>query len=338
MNHRLTPAFLFALLAGAVIGQPTLNQGSHVPTAGQDFAVVSADGYIGVGPAGADVAMDYWNMLIPNTGNRTWRYRAASSSSTSAQIPTATLLYTDGGSDTTFWNSTADGFYHVGSRTDAEGVVNFTDPLQELKFPCTYGTTWTDAMSATYVVGGFVTVTRTGTIEGNADAYGTLRLPEAAVVPNVLSVKVRRQINDNSAVLNVVRIANINYFYSSTSPFPMLRLTEDSVRLGTGAWTVVKGAQWVGNGFVVGLDEEALEQVAFTAYPNPASNVVTIGIDAAKAGEAQVIDATGRVVLRARLTADRSSFDVGALTAGAYSVKVFDPQGRSLGVQRLVVE
>ncbi|MBK9176682.1 MAG: hypothetical protein IPM46_10185 [Flavobacteriales bacterium] len=276
-------------------------------------------------PPGAMVSMDYWNMLIPNTGNRTWKYRAASSSPASAQIPTATLLSTDGGSDTTFWNSTADGLYHVGSKTSAEGLLNFTDPLQELKFPCTFGTTWTDAMTASYLAGGIVPVTRIGSISGHADAYGTLRLPEGAEVLNALRVKVRRQINDNSAVADVVRIANVHYFYSLSMPYPMLQLTEDSVRIGTGAWTVVKGAQWIGNGFIVGLDESSLQEVAFSAYPNPVSEMLNIVIAGGEVFEAEVMDAAGHVVLQHRLSADRPSLDVRKLTPEPTSC-VFGPR------------
>lgn len=324
------------MMAGAAIAQPTLTQGTHVPAAGQDFAVVSATGYIATGPTGANVDMNYWDMLIENSGNRTWRFRAASVTPTSAQIPTANLLSTDGGTDTTFWNSTSAGLFHVGSRTALEGIIPFSDPLLELVFPCTYGTTWNDGMTANYVVSGIVPVTRIGSIIGHADAYGTLRLPQGEVVMNVLRVNVRREFNDNSAVANVVRIANVKSFYSPSVPYPMLQLTEDSVRIGTGAWTVVKSAQWIGNGFIVGLDENSLDEVSFSAYPNPVSEMLNIAVSSGMATDAEVMDPSGRIVLQHRLSADRPSVDVRSLTPGAYFLRV-RAQGMAPGIQRFVV-
>lgn len=336
MHLRYASALLLTSLAGAAFAQPTLTQGTHVPAAGQDFAVLTAPGYTSDGPVGANVDMDYWNMLIPNTGNRPWKFRAAAITPTAVQIPTANLLSTDGGPDTTFWNSTASGLYHVGSRTQLEGIIPFTDPLLELKFPCTYGTTWTDAMTANYVVSGIIPVTRIGNITGIADAYGTLRLPEAGVVTNALRVKVRREVNDNSAVANVVRIANVHNFYSPTLPYPVLQLTEDSVRIGTGAWTVVKAAQWIGNGFIVGVDENDLEAVSFTAYPNPVSEVLSVILPEGGAFDAEVLDAAGRIVLQRRLSADRASVDVQGLTSGTYLLRI-RTSGSAPVVQRFVV-
>lgn len=330
-RYAAMPAFL---MVTAALAQPTLSPGTHVPVAGQEFPVLSVDSFISAGPQGANVMMDYWFMLHPNTGNRTWYYQAASASPAAAQIPTATLLNTDGGSDTLFWRFDANGLYHVGSKTQLEGVVNFTDPLTELKFPCTFGTTWSDNMTASYVVGGFVTVTRIGSITGVGDAYGTLNLPGGASIPDVLRVKVRRQVNDNSAVTNVTRISNIHYFYGQTSAYPMLRLTEDSVQIGTGAWTAVKNAQWQGQSFNVGVEETAADQVEFIAYPNPTDGVLYFARNGAEVAE--VMDASGRIVSTHRISADRSSIDTQGMAPGAYMLRL-SADGRLVGTERFVV-
>lgn len=322
------------LLAATALAQPTLNSATHVPLAGQEFQVLTTDTFIGAGPVGANVMMDYWNMLLPNTGNRTWYYQAASASPASALIPSATLLNTDGGSDTLFWNADANGLYHVGSKTQLEGTISFTDPLTELKFPCTFGTTWSDNMSASYVVSGIIPVTRLGSITGVGDAYGTLHLPEAAEIPDVLRVKVRRQVNDNSALANVTRISNIFYFYGQNSAYPMLQLTQDSVQIGTGAWAVAKTAQWQGQSFIVGVDELSADQVDFVAYPNPTDGVLHIsGTDA---DEAEVLDASGRLVLRQRIASDRATLATDHLKAGLYTLRLM-ADGRLLGTHRFVI-
>lgn len=333
MRFRYT-ALWACLMATGVLAQPTLNSGSHVPLAGQEFPVLSVDSYISPGPQGANVMMDYWFMLNPNTGNRTWYYLAASASPAAAQIPAATLLNTDGGSDTLFWNFDGNGLYHVGSKTQLEGVVSFTDPLTELVFPCTFGTTWSDNMSASYVVSGVIPVTRIGSITGVGDAYGTLNLPGGASIPDVLRVKVRRQVNDNSAVTNVTRISNIHYFYGQSSSYPMLRLTEDSVQIGTGAWTAVKNAQWQGQSFTVGVEETAADQVEFVAYPNPTDGVLNFARNGADVAE--VMDASGRIVSSHRISADRSSIDTQGMAPGSYMLRL-SADGRLVGTERFVV-
>ncbi|MBK7945120.1 MAG: hypothetical protein IPJ85_07380 [Flavobacteriales bacterium] len=150
--------------AAASVAQPTLTS-SNVPGPGSEFALFTRDGYQDVGPTGANVSFEYWGMLLPNTGNRPSRWFSASSTPTGALIPSATLISTDGGSDTLFWAVTSNGLEQVGSRATDEGnnPVSYTDAILELKLPCTFGTTWTDATSAT-INTQFGPVTRTGTI------------------------------------------------------------------------------------------------------------------------------------------------------------------------------
>ncbi len=338
MTFRNAMACLSAGLLATVSAQPTLTP-ANVPSPGSEFPVWSRDGYASHGPAGANVDYDYWNMLLPNTGNRSYRWHSASVSPTSSSIPSATLLSTDGGSDTLFWAVTANGLEQVGSKATDEGgnPVSYTDAILELKLPCTFGTTWTDATSAS-INTMFGTVARTGSIQGHADGYGTLRMPFMQVIPNVLRVKVRRDLSDQSALGLVRRIRNSRYFYAAASTYPLLKLQEDSIQVFGGGWAVTYRAEWQGNGFTVGLDEHQEMGAAFTAYPNPARDQVTVLLGEPAQAEARLFDATGRVVRRMRFAANLAMIDVSGLAPGTYALQVLDGAGRNLGMQRLAVE
>lgn len=329
-----------ALASGAflALAQPTLTTATSVPAPGLVVPVHTVDNYVDPGPAGANVGYQYWGMLAPSTGTRNISYLAPSVTSTSASIPTATLLSTDGGTDTLFWNVTAQGLEQVGIRSNLEGIISFSDPALELKLPCIYGTTWNDPTGASYTVAGVIPVTRVGTVTGVADAYGTLTMPWEVIYPEVLRVKVRRDVTDNSAATNVTRISNTHYYYVPTQPHPIVKLVEDSVRIGTGGWTVAKSAQWVGNPVGVGMDEPTADDLTFTAYPNPAIDVLNVAFaeGASVATRVEVLDAAGRMVLSEAVTGGRIALATHGLQAGLYQVRVLAGQ-RSLGTRRVAV-
>ena len=339
MKLRYTASAFLLLGATTLVAQPTLTVATSVPVPPLDVALITATSYLDQGAAGANVDYHYWDMLTVPTGNKTIYYRDASVTSTSAAIPSAQLISTDGGTDTSFWAVTANGLEHVGVRSALEGTISFTDASLELKLPCTYGTTWSDAIGANYIVSGIVPVTRIGTITGIGDGYGTLAMPDANVLPTVLRVKVRRDVSDNSAVANVHRIANIHYYYIPTLPHPYVTLTEDSVQFGTGAWTVAKSATWQGNPFTVGMEDINPDDFTFNAYPNPVSEMlsVTFAEGAAVSVRMELIDATGRTVSRKSVTGGAGTIDTKGLAAGVYSLRVSAGK-QLLGTRRITVQ
>lgn len=335
MDLRYAVPALAAFLGLTAQAQPNLTAANDVPLNGDEFAVRTADLFVSEGNAGANVAYDYWNMLAPNSGQRNYRWFNASVTSSSAQVPAATLISTDGGTDTLFWAVTGNGLEQVGARTALYGgVISYTDPMLELKLPCTYGTTWTDPHSASYTVSSFP-VTRTGTIAGHADGYGTLALP-SGMQHQVLRVKLRRDITDASAVVTTVRRETVFNYYEAGGRYPRLHLQIDSVQINGGAWAVTRRAEWNGNGFTVGMDDLADADV-FTAYPNPAQGAITIAAPHAPGSHVELLDATGRLVARHPLAADRLTLSTGGLQAGAYHLVLISPQG-GRRVQRVVVE
>ena len=222
----------------------------------------------------------------------------------------------------------------VGEKIGGIGIINFSDPLLELKLPCTLGTTWSDPTGANYTASG-TPITRVGTITGIGDAYGTLVLPAGASYSDVLRVHVRRNITNNTILGPVVQIANVYYYYSEALAFPRLKLQQDSVQVNGGAWGVTRKAEWIGENFAVGMDDLTDADV-FTAYPNPTADLLNIVRTNSGNAWVEVLDAAGRLVASEPMTTDRLSIPTDALASGVYQVRLRNVQA-VLGVQRVVV-
>ncbi len=341
MIKTVTLAAALGLACTTLVAQPTLTAANSVGAAGQEFPVVTGTSYVYAGPAGANVGYGFW--MLPPSGNRIYYYLAPSVTSSSATVPTATVLSTDGGSDTLFWRTGASGLELAGERIALVGsTFAYSDAPVELKLPLAYGGTWTDNFSANFSVSGFAAV-RSGTIAGHADGYGDIELPNA-VLTDVMRVKVRKVTDDQSAIINIHRAEEIHYFYSGIHGHPILKLVLDTTIIGTGNPAVTRRTEWMFGEGQVGVDEVAYDDVVFRAYPNPATGPVDLSFsEGAMARHLEVMDATGRLVLQRNLTVGTGStvlagaFDTSGLNKGLYFVTVIRANG-DRSVQRLVVK
>jgi len=325
-----------AFLGLAIQAQPTLTAADDVPLNGSEFAVRNNDTFLSPGPAGANVQYNYWDMLVDGGGLQNIRWFNASVSPNASMVPSATLLSTDGGADTLYWTVTANGLEQVGARSALYSTtINYTDALLELKLPCTYQTSWTDNHAASYSISGFP-VSRVGTITGIADAYGVLQLPNN-FVHNVLRVKLRRSITDAAAIVTTLRKETVYNYYEEGGRYPRLHLRIDSVQINGGAWAVTRRAEWQGNAYAVGLDENLTDADVFTAYPNPTDGPLTLAANNAFGAQVEIADPAGRVVERITLTSDKATIDTKHLPAGMYHLSLIERNG-DRRVQRVVVQ
>ena len=72
------------------------------------------------------------------------------------------------------------------------------------------------------------------------------------------------------------------------------------------------------------------ETEAFTAFPNPANDVVVVTTSGFEAHAFQVLDATGRVVLSQRLVSGRNTINVANLANGSYHMVLDQERGRQV--------
>lgn len=327
---------LVGLTTAPLLAQPTINRANNQPFSGAEYGIEGRNSWTSEGPSGANVVYPFYTLI--SNGPRTYYVNDADITSSSAAIPAANMVTTDGGMDTLFWNYADDGLYQVGARTSLELLANYTDPILEVKYPCTFGTTWSDVTVANYnsPIG---PVSRTGTITGTADAHGELSVSEVTY-PSVLRVKVRRDLSETAALASARRITTNYYFFDETIAWPVVKLTVDSVSLNGGGYTVTRTAQWIGGPGGVGLNEFSEDQVSFEPYPNPTTGRVDLGIGQDQLRSVEVFTAAGQLVRTEVKTIGgtaNAALDLSGLSPGVYHLKVNGSDGRS-GSRRIVVQ
>lgn len=325
---------------GALLAQPSLTSTNSVGALGTDYNVSTAGFTSGFGTTGAAQSYSFGPAeAVTPLGNRTFFY--LDPSVTPSTVFGSTLLVTDGGSDTVFYQVNGNGLQRLGER-DAivGGVLTYTDGPLELKLPLAYGDTWTDNLAATYVVSGYP-VTRTGTVVGAADGWGSLALP-VSTYDDVLRVKVRRVMDDQNPIAPVHRTFDTYYFFNGILAHPVLKLSIDTVVFGANAPAETRSAQWMGGPGQVGIGELNYNDIQFTAYPNPANAEVNLTFATDRVAKtAEVLNTTGQVVKQVALTSNSGSamaaaFNVSGLSQGVYQVRVSFSDG-TRSTQRLVV-
>ncbi len=117
--------------------------------------------------------------------------------------------------------------------------------------------------------------------------------------------------------------SGIKTFWTGSPP------SSQSGRSGQGSPRVMEAP-----GSLMQTSQPSLSEV--TMYPTPARDLVTIQ-GAAIGSDVQVIDATGKVLLRQQELSGRDQLDVGLLQNGVYHVLITDTQGQSVTKKLVVV-
>ncbi len=84
------------------------------------------------------------------------------------------------------------------------------------------------------------------------------------------------------------------------------------------------------------VEEQVDPSIGFSAYPSPASSLLTINMDEYRGGYIDVLNASGEIVLSQSVTSDRTTIGISDLAEGMYFVRVTDSDGLS-AVQRFTV-
>lgn len=340
LHHALS---LVALaFVGPLVAQPTLTFDNNGPVpVGAPFAVSSYSSttpstFYSSGSTGADQIYGFW--MIPETGNHDQFFVDPSVTPTAASFPTATVFSTNGGQDTMCYKVDAAGIELVGVRTATEGIAPYTDGAIELVYPCTFGTTWNDAFSASLIISS-IPVTRAGTVTGIADGYGTIQLP-GTELNDVLRVKVRKVQIDQTPLGVLYRSYESYYFFQEDIHFPVMKTSQDTLIISNGAPSVTWSADWL-YGNDVGIQDMRADDVVFTPYPNPTNGQLDLRTEGEALRSVEVLNATGQVLIsksyRNAGTIAAGPLDLSALASGVYNVRITQADGRR-GTSRVVVQ
>jgi hypothetical protein len=267
--------------------------------------------------------------MVPSTSNRNVYFHEPNITSTGTNFPGATVLSTNGGADTLYWKVDANGMELLGLRGGTEGIAPYNNGALELKYPCTFGTTWTDAFSASLTVSG-IPVTRAGTITGIADGYGTIQLP-GVELNDVLRVKVRKIQIDQTPLGNLYRSYEIYYYYQEDVRFPLMKTSLDTLTVNNGTPSVSWTAEWLYGEGTTDIQDLNAGNVFFTPYPNPTSGLVEVRMEDSVPYGIEVLSPTGQLLQQVGTRAwgnAAPALDLSGLAAGVYQLRMTTIDGR----------
>ena len=332
MHMRPTLLAGFLLTALGASAQPVmLSDPLNVPGVGMTFPFSKAPWMV-VPAGGADVTHDF--SALTSTGTGTWEWLPPSAYSNPGAFPNATMALTNGG-DTTFYQVTSAGMERQGEKQSLliySVEVPLSDPALELQLPLAYGGTWSDDIAGSFTVDANTTGDRIGSIQGVADMYGYIVMPEGLGYFPVLRVTTDLQETNtvHTSLGDVVAFhrRKQSAYYATFLKHPVLRIYSDTLTsiLGT---QFSAGVEWL-DGPALGVDDVAAGSADPTVFPVPAMDRLDLYVGPVpRSRELRVIDATGRVLLHKDLSAgtSRETLWVGELVPGVYQVVVLDPAG-----------
>jgi len=338
MTKQYTSILIAAMISAINATGQTLNNANTSPVPGDVF-LVNSSAYTAEGPPGAGQIWDHSDLTSQSSSTLTMVTPA--STGFAASFPGATAAQGQGQPGSFgFLKASATGLESLGARSAASSLTMFYSNSQiQLPYPCSYNTTWTDEYSSTYTSNGSPG-TRTGTITGEADGYGTLIMPYGTVA-NVLRVRIMESQLDDFPGLYQVEYSSDHFIYFKPGFHnPLLGIYSITTVL-FGAPTTTQYVTWL-DGSAVSVDELSSKSIGIDVFPVPARDMISVSFGT-EGGQLRVdvLDAQGKLVREESVTAsigiDIHTMDIGNLDAGLYHLRVTTKSGQQ-GVRRFVVE
>ncbi|MEO8591567.1 MAG: T9SS type A sorting domain-containing protein [Flavobacteriales bacterium] len=332
MIRSLTLGSILAL-AAAANAQPVLTFATNGSAPGSSYTLRYGP-YVDQGTSGADQTWDLSALATDSMDVITLVDPATTTNG--ATFPTATVAET-GGDAVMYFRTAADGMYLAGS--DADGLlIPYSDEGKYLVFPCNYTDTWSDDAAAEFDVQGTL-VTRTATITGEADGYGTLIMPTWSA-SDVLRIHWHEEADDATDLFTVQSVYDSYLYFVVGQSYPIAQLVHTELTI-LGNTTILEHAQWVDE-LSTGTMEHARATDRIEVFPMPAQETVNITLPATMHGACtfSVADVQGRTMSSlpaTELSNGKGTLDVSTLTPGLYLLTATDVLG-TIATARLVVE
>lgn len=298
--------------------QPTLTASGCIPVIGNSTTSISNGGF----PQGAAGANQTWNFAsIGNTGSSNAQFVAVSSTPNGSQFTNSNLAASSGGAYT-FYNSTSSALTINGVVSPSGGpVITYSNGEDFLRFPFTFGNTYTDTWAATFTSG--VDFFRTGSVTVTADGYGTLITPQGTFT-NALRIHFVETYHDSSDFA-VGDYTNDEYFWYKEGIREALASTFTFTSTFAGQTNTTTGGSYAGG--TVGMDETNTA-LGFVLAPNPAQEKINITINDNNLGQikTRIINQLGQDVSPIENVNNNAGsnmqFDVAHLKNGIYTLQL----------------
>jgi hypothetical protein len=229
-------------------------------------------------------------------------------------------------------------FYKIDENTsELTGLVNkdytisLDDPIVKMKYPVLYGTSFKDEFNGTGVTKYKSGIAISGEYSVDADAYGTLILPDR-IIKDALRLKIvetKMQINP----CNIYQVTTTSYFwYAPLSRYPLLGTTSRAVS-NNGQEPVVTNTSFINpdmcrNGILLaGKSNDDLDagEVSLILYPNPFQDKLYYNYFLRKQlpVTVELVDVTGKTILSlVKEQMQSEGYHTGDLDAVKYDLKM----------------
>jgi len=323
---------LYALSISALIplglSAQTMTQ-ADMPVPGDQF-LINYGPYVATS-GGSNMTWDFSTLSADSS--ETIQFVDPAGTPMAASFPGATVAQYQDNSYTYFQTSGTD-MLLLG--VDADGIiVPYQDPEQWLQVPCSFGTTWSDNLAASFSSSGFP-VNRSGSVTGNADGFGSVVMP-FGTVNNVLRVRLVEDYTDQT-IVNIDYDFITDFFYKPGLHAPLVQIGDYTV---TTLITVNdQRTQWL-DGSAVGIAEALTQDIGIDVFPNPASDRIEVVYGASGRLTLELVDATGRTVQVRELGqrapgVHRDVVDIAGQPAGLYVLRIRNEAGET-GTKRLII-
>ena len=223
------------------------------------------------GSSGANQVWSFLNLVKIDTSDV--HFVTSASTPYSGQFASSNIASTNDNSSYNYFTSSASNILFNGN--GAPGlVVSYTNPQLYMQYPFSFNTNFTDNFGCNYISNGSPTV-RTGTINVNGDAWGTINLPVGSFT-NALRVKyvitTKDSSNPGSPVVSIT--SNTSYvWFVPGKKFPVFEIVYSTLTFNGILFASTKTINYNPRSTPIGIHQISTEVPRDFSlsqnYPNP---------------------------------------------------------------------
>lgn len=309
--------FALTLSATTVLAQPTITSAT-AGGVGDVFSIstVNVEAF-DPGPSGAGVTWDFSGITL--TGATTsYTYVNPATTPYADDFPDANVAAEQGGGIYSYYKITSSEWSLQGLYPATLSMV-YSDPEVLMNFPMSYGDTFSDDFFCNYFAG--YETNRDGSVTVEADAYGTLILPDGSY-DNVLRVVLYETVSEEFIGLPYTSDYEItNYFYlREGTKGPLFQYSY--FEMGGPFPSTSENASINNLIGAVGVENNVADNT-ISLFPNPAQSIAIVDTRNLQADVIEIYDLSGRIVLQSNPSAQSySTIDISSLAEGTYIVRV----------------
>jgi len=325
--------FILGWLCFSALGfAQTLTYSTNAPTPGDIHTIKGAD-TINLLPnttAGSGVSWDLTNSIITNT-------RVVTNNWVNPSALPGGLLFVGMGSNvclsdsSMFLKSSSAKLEYLGNLGSDGSVTQFTNSVEVMQFPFTFGNSYTDNFSGKIISPMMGTINLTGTINVVADGQGTLILPTNPTPTSfsVLRVKsITKMLIAGTGTLSMLTgtINSVNYqFFKTGNKFSILEYTYTDVKIPLISINQKGFDMSYDASLTINVPELSNNTPFLFVFPNPSQHLLNIQTNQNNPNYIlEVFSINGQSIFKDKLNTKMYNINIEQWSKGVYIIQITD--------------